>query len=291
MDFSIERRGRDYWASYGDAPPFFIGRRLRYQGREGLGTAYPGCPAAPIRFAADDYRTRFGIWADVIAPTIACEGGSFTALNSYDRAAFSFGIGQFAAHIPDGDFVRLFRVLLGMPEACAYFPNLRLGDGRICAIDPSGRVAPLEDAASTRALRAWLNPDAQTVGAAELDAAARLTHWTLTHKPARTAQVALMVAGFKRTITRAADHLPGMALTGAAASVIGDLVHHGRAGRFLWRKVAAAAADAEPLARLLDIGGPRWVGRMDGLRAEILSRPILGRHVWNARTRDFVPVS
>lgn len=116
MEFGIEARGRDYWGRCGNGAAFFIGRRLRYQGRVGLGNGFPGCPPAPIRYQAEDYRARFGLWADLIAPTIAGEGGSFTALNSYDRAAFSFGIGQFAAHVPEGDFVCLLRTLLELPE-------------------------------------------------------------------------------------------------------------------------------------------------------------------------------
>ncbi len=283
MEFGIEARGRDYWGRCGVGAAFFIGRRLRYQGRVGLGNGFPGCPPAPIRYQAEDYRARFGLWADLIAPTITCEGGSFTALNSYDRAAFSFGIGQFAAHVPDGDFVCLLRTLLELPEAQTYFPTLSVKKGRVCDTNP------LEDASSTRALRHWLNPDPEAVGQQELATAARLIHWTLSSDAARTAQVAQMVAGFQRTLARAAQRLPGRALTGAEACVIADLVHHGRAGRFLWQRVAAALADAEPLARLLEIGGARWTSRVDVLRAQILARPRLGKHVWDANLKAFRP--
>ncbi len=95
MDFDIEQRGRDYWARAGQgAPAFFVGRRVRYQGRQGLSNAVPGAPVmAEDQYRADDFAEALGLWAYAVAPTIACEGGRFTSLNSYDRAAFSYGIG------------------------------------------------------------------------------------------------------------------------------------------------------------------------------------------------------
>ena len=77
-------------------------------------------------------------------------------------------------------------------------------------------------------------------------------------------------------------------LTGAEACVNFDLCHHGRAGAGLTARLAKALADAEPLSRLLEIGAARWGSRVDQLRAEILSRPVLGRHVWDAARSDFV---
>lgn len=288
MDFRIEARGRDYWASCGREAAFFIGRRLAYQGRVGLGTAAPGCPPPPILYSAPAYRARFGLWADLIAPTIACEGSSFTALNSYDRAGFSFGIGQFAAHVPQGDFVHYVRTLLTLPKARLYFPTLTLCAGYVHAVQPTGDPVPLENATSTRALQAWLNPDPAEIGPAEAQAAARLIHWTLHDPAAQAAQVTQMVTSFRRAITRATRHLPGRALTGAEACVIADLVHHGRAGGNLWPRVAAALNEAEPLARLLALGGARWASRVDRLRTEIVTRSALGRHVWDTTNRDFV---
>jgi hypothetical protein len=283
MGFEIEERGRDYWGRCDAGEPYFIGRRLSYQGRVGLGNGFPGCPPPPIRYSSEDYAVRFGLWAALIAPSIACEGGSFTALNSYDRAAFSFGIGQFAAHVPNGDFVCFLKALLGLPDAGFYFPTLAVVGGRICEKEP------LENATSTLALRNWLNPDADAVGPEELSAAARLIHWTLADEGARAAQVAQMVKGFQRTTARAAERVPGRALTGAEACIVADLVHHGRAGRFLWQRVSAALADPEPLARLLDIGGSRWASRVGTLRAEIVARPVLGQHIWDRATGSFIP--
>jgi len=69
-------------------------------------------------------------FGDFIEPTARCEGQSFITLNTYDRARFTFGFAQFAAHEPDGDFVTWFRDMLGQSEASDYFPDLAVKDGR-----------------------------------------------------------------------------------------------------------------------------------------------------------------
>jgi len=69
-----------------------------------------------------------------------------------------------------------------------------------------------------------------------------------------------------------------------------DLLHHGRGGRALWPKVGAALADAEPLARLLEIGGNFWASRKERLRAEIIALPELATYHWVAETCSFVAI-
>ena len=286
MNFQIEQRGRDYWARTGQEPCFFVGRRVRYQGRLGLSNAVPGAPlVAADAYRAQDYTETFGIWAHILAPIIACEGGRFTALNSYDRAAFSFGVGQFAAHVPEGDFVCLMRRLLALPEAKSYFPELGLAKGRIARVgtDPQ----PLEDAVSTAALMAWFNPDAAAIDAAEVQAAARLIHWTRTRPAARRAQMAQMVVSARAHIQRALQKLSLASLAAPYCIVLIDLLHHGRGGGKLWPKVAAALAAADPLAALLAIGAGQWAGRVAQLRADIATMPDLGGVSWDGATDDW----
>lgn len=288
MAFEIEVRGQQFWARLSGEPAFFVGTRLRYGARVGLGSAGRGAPPSAVPYDAADHRPEFGLWADLIAPTVACEGGSFTALNSYDRAGFSFGIGQFAAHVPDGAFVGYLHRLLRLAEAAFYVPDWRLRNGRLHRRAGAGASEPLETATSTAALRAALNPDAREIGPAELQAAARLIHWVTHHEGARRAQVVQMIDDARAQITHRARRVGPRVLTGAEACVIFDLCHHGRAGAGLTARLATALADAEPLSRLLEIGAARWGSRVDQLRAEILSRPVLGRHVWDAARSDFV---
>ncbi|MBU6251853.1 MAG: hypothetical protein KGN98_01525 [Alphaproteobacteria bacterium] len=286
MDFQIEQRGRDYWARTGQEPAFFVGRSVRYQGRQGLSNAVPGVPlvAADV-YRAEDYAETLGIWAYVIAPTIACEGGRFTALNSYDRAAFSFGIGQFAAHVAEGDFVCLVRALLALPEAKSYFPDLILEKGRISL--RGAHPQPLDEATTTAALMAWLNPDPAAIDAAEVQAAARLIHWMRTRPSARRTQVTHMVARARQHMQCAMRKLSLASLSGSYCVVLIDLLHHGRGGAGLWPKVAAALAAPDPLAALLAIGAGPWAGRVAQLRGEIAKIPELGCVFWDGPKGDF----
>ena len=117
---------------------------FRRQDRWGL--AFYGADADPAYSAVD--HAALGTWAHLSEVTVAGEGlVRSTTLNTWDRAAFTFGFLQFAAHVPDGDFVQWFRAMLKHPEAADYFPALRLAGGRIA--DPSG---PLESATSTAGL-------------------------------------------------------------------------------------------------------------------------------------------
>lgn len=287
MDFLIEQRGQDYWASTGAEPGFFVGRAVRYQGRRGLSSAVPNAPGQEEDvYRATQFETEFGIWASVIAPTIACEGGRFTAINSYDRAAFSFGIGQFAAHVPEGDFVHLFRRLLALPEASAYFPELMLAKGRIAVRGKPPQ--PLEDAASTAALMAWLNPDPATIDAREVQVAARLVHWTRTSPAARKAQVAQMVDSARAHLQHAAQNLALRNVGAICCVAIVDILHQGRGGARPWAKMAAALAQPNPLEALLAIGAGAWSARIATLRAAIAHQPDLALAYWDAARGDLV---
>ncbi|MFN5758790.1 MAG: hypothetical protein ACK440_04260, partial [Sphingomonadaceae bacterium] len=69
MNFQIEQRGRDYWARTGQEPDFYVGRRVRYQGRLGLSNTVPGAPlVAADAYRAQDYLETLGIWAHILAP-------------------------------------------------------------------------------------------------------------------------------------------------------------------------------------------------------------------------------
>lgn len=107
--------------------------------------------------------------ADFIAPTSQCEGDNYLTLNTYDRAKFTFGFGQFTANVPGGDFVLFFRDMLALD----YFPNLRVKSGSIVKTSAMGDV-PLETSGLTRPLMDYLNPTAAHIEDDEVAAAAKL---------------------------------------------------------------------------------------------------------------------
>jgi hypothetical protein len=268
IHFSIEREGRTFRARADGGTPFFIGFETSYKDKSS-GEDFEGLYNVPAKelpkllYDAAALRPAFGLWADFIAPTARCEGGNYLTLNTYDRAAFTWGFGQFAAHVADGDFVVFFRDMLSRPEASEYFPNLRIADGRIVKIEGDTAV-PLETAQSTRRLMRYLNPTTSAVEDAEVIAAAKLIHWTTRIAAARELQAHHMVGTFKRLL-RHADARLGLDKRAAdICCVICDILHQGRAK---YKTMAQALATDEPLDELLKLGSIAYPERIKTLKA------------------------
>lgn len=285
--FKILRDGNDFSASADGGTPFFVGRRVPYKGNIGLFNIFGGSKLQKLNFAASDFSAQFGFWADFVEPTAICEGLNFLTLNTYDRAAFTFGFGQFAAHVPNGDFVRYFRAMLALPEAKEYFPNVELVNNRICRTDG---VAPqaLESDTSTQALMDYLNPDLSEVQDAEVIAAAKLIHWTSRSQAARQAQVDQMIATFTSFMLRADKRVGISGRTADQCCVIADVLHQGRGGKMTWPLVDDALKSAKPLEALLRIGEPDYPERRKRLKAEIAKRPNFAARSWDSGTGQFV---
>lgn len=285
--YTIIRNGNDFSVSANDGPAFFVGRRVPYQGHIGLANIVGGSRLKRLVFDPAKFTDRFGFWAEFIDPTTHCEGRNFLALNSYDRAAFTFGFGQFAAHVPGGDFVQYLRSLLGLPDAQDYFPHLRIKDGHIHSIDGAGGSLALEDASSTAKLMAYLNPTLDEVEDAEVIAAARLIHWTTVSVAAQEEQVSQMVATFKSFMTRAQARVGIDGRSADLCCVIADILHHGRGGRMTWPLIDESLKSAKPLEALLSIGVPPWKDRCEKLRKAIAANPNFKTKHWDAESKDF----
>lgn len=287
ISFDIFREGRDYWAAANGGPRFYVGRRVSYERRVGLYNVFPGSPLQKLEFDPKNYLDRFGFWARFIAPTAGAEGRNFLTLNSYDRAAFTFGFGQFAAHVPDGDFVRWLHAMLGLYEAPDYFPELSLVAGRV----HHAALGPLETPSSTAALMRWLNPSSTDIDDAEVAAGARLIHWTANSRPARLAQIAQMIASFRHYLAQADRRGLIDGRTAAECCVIADLLHHGRGGRGVWASIAKALMADDAFDRLIAIGGNQWAERKATLRRLIPAAPEMQTRRWSSAARDFTPPS
>ena len=147
------------------------------------------------------FRPSFGFWADFIHPTAMAEGGLYHTLNTYDSAHFTFSFLQYAAHVPNGDFVVYLRTLLKLPRASEYFPDLTLDAGRVCRITDNGVVA-LESDASTSALIDYLNPSLKEIEDTEVIQAAKFVHWAQNDVAHRHAQIDVGIAHFKEKMAQ-----------------------------------------------------------------------------------------
>lgn len=82
----------------------------------------------PNPFKPEDYKQPEH-WASLITPSAYCESRyGFEALNTYDRANFTIGFIQFAAHTYNDNFhLFLRRAMVERPEqAKRYFPELSM---------------------------------------------------------------------------------------------------------------------------------------------------------------------
>jgi len=204
-----------------------IGARVRFRNRRtgverfGLSNDRPTFGSDFARrflYKANDYRDTFDFWADFIEPTAICEGQSFISLNTYDRARFTFGFGQFAAHVENGDFVRWFRDMLQRPEAVEYFPNLEVRNGHIVKIEDT-RVIVLEDDETTEPLQKYFNPTLDDVEDAEVIAAAKFIHWTVNTDEVQLLQTQHMINTARRLVKQADRRL---GLDGRSGDICGD---------------------------------------------------------------------
>jgi len=294
VHFTILRAGSDISAQPDSATPFDLAERVHFRrlkqhidwvGLSNDAGHFGHATAAQYLYAAADYHATFGFMADFIEPTAICEGRSFLSLNTYDRAHFTFGFGQFAAHVPDGDFIRWFRDMVRRPEAIDYFPELQVKGGRIFKI---GGPVPqqLEDSHSTDALMTYLNPSLNDLEDAEIVAAARLCHWTMHYPDTRLLQVQHMVEVAHGKMHDADIKLNLDGQGGDICCIVFDILHQGR-GTYSEMRKALLAAD--PYAALLKVGSLSEPGRCHNLTEALKThRPVLAAKKWSRAKQAFI---
>ena len=282
VGFSLEE-GNKYFGKI-DGTRFFIGSRVPYQGGKGLVNVRG---ATAQRYDRGQFREQYGFWADFIHPTAMAEGALFHTLNTYDRAFFTFSFLQFAAHVPNGDFVVYLRALLKLPLAAEYFPDLVLVGDRICRVTDLG-PAPLESDTATAPLCDYLNPSRQEIEDTEVIQAAKFVHWAQNDALHRQTQIDVGIANFRRNMERYANRYD---LDGAPAPlclVVADIRHQGRAKS---PAIIAALASHKPLDALLSLGAALYAERVKVLRREInvlLADGAFGDLRYSAAKADFV---
>jgi hypothetical protein len=243
---------------------FLVGRRVRYGAFKGLMNDEP---VPRLRYRAEDWRERHGIWADWIEPIARVEGGHFHTLNTYDRARCTFGFLQAGAHVAGGQFVRWLRAVLALPDAAASFPDLGLDQGRIVHLaDGDGAPRPLEDDRGTAGLLDYLNPGPHEVEDVEVIQAARLIHRVRNDAEARALQVAIGVTALQESLGQYAARYGLDGADDITCLLVADIRHQGRAPHVA---IGRALATTDPHAALLALGAERYPERIARLRAAV----------------------
>ena len=281
--------GNKFFARVGDSPEFIVGRRVSYLGRIGLTNSLThGGP----RYVAADQVAAWGHWATLIEPSAICEGGGFfDRLNTYDRARFTFGFLQDAAHEPESDFVQLLRRLLTLPLAPGYFPDLTLMDGRIAHI-VGGHPTPLETSHSTTALMDYFNPDPKSIEEHEVVNCAKLVHWCAQDPMHRGAQVEVGVAAVRKALPLHHKRYNLDGRSDVTCLLIFDIHHQGRATvKAVRTAIDSAATEEAAWDELLSIGLPDYAERLTTLRKQVtggLASGVFGRRRYVAASNEFV---
>lgn len=284
IHFDVIRDGTQHSSRADAGAKFAVGTQVRYQGNIGL--ANDNSPLGKqFIYKADDFRQTFDFWADFIEPTAICEGRSFLTLNTYDRARFTFGFAQFAAHVPDGDFVIWLRAMLGEPDVNDYFPDLGLEGGRIVKHGATSTI-PLETKDTTEPLMNYLNPSLATVDDEEVVAAAKFIHWTMNHPNTQALQAKQMVATGHALLRRADTRLGLDGVGGDLCCIVMDILHQGR-GTFA--EMLKALKSSDPYKALLTIGAIPQPNRVKTLSKELGARRDAFRAKrWNSAQKEFV---
>ena len=292
IHFDILREGSQFSVRVDGSETMTIGQRVRFRrnGIERFGLSndrsfFGSDFARRFLYKAADSRDIFGFWADFIEPTAMCEGQSFLSLNTYDRARFTFGFGQFAAHVENGDFVRWFRDMLQRPEAIDYFPNLEVRNGRIVKVEDT-RIVILENDDTTEPLQKFFNPTLDGVEDAEVIGAAKFMHWTVNNKEVQLLQTQHMINTALRLVKQADRRLGLDGRTGDVVCVIMDILHQGRGG---FDQMQRALLQSSPFDALMKIGLPGEEARLENLTTALRTRrAALKQKTWSRSDSDFV---
>lgn len=207
-------------------PEFFVAFSTKYENYFGL---YNSSIPSNLLYKADDYSNKFGFWAYFIEATAKAESKtSFICLNTYDRAYFTFGFMQFAAHVPNGDFVHFFKKLLALDNAKDYFPRLELINNRIFYKNANGVLSQLEDDNSSLKLTEYLNPSLKEVEHQELISAARFIHWATNDEAHRNIQVEMSIDLYKENMKKYHKRLNLNGYPAKVCFMVCDILHQGR---------------------------------------------------------------
>lgn len=251
-------------------PKFVIGYKTMYTGNTGL---YNISVNPALSYKPSDYQQKFGFWAYFIFPTASAESkGSYFCLNTYDRAKFTFSFMQYAAHVPNGDFIKFFKKLLALPNAPDYFPKLVLKGGQINYINSNSTLTVLEDTTSTEKLMNYLNPSLTEIENQELICSARFVHWAMNDAEHRNIQVETAIEHFKNNMIDYAKRFKLNGVPAKVCQVICDIRHQGRSTN---DRIAAALntnGDYEKAySNLLTIGAANYSSRITTVKNTIAS--------------------
>jgi hypothetical protein len=282
----------------GDMQDFLVGKEIDQPVKKYHGISVPVSSYWGPKFVGDDYVEQIDHWAYLLEATGTCESKNRMVLvNTYDRAKFTFGFYQLAAHTPNDNLILLFRELIKLPNFVKYFPDLAMHSGHLHRIDSQGTSTDLETEMATgpggeinlQFFMNYLNPNRKLIDEQEVLMAARLIHWSLTDPEALAAQVRVSADILQRKMAQ--RHHPKLGLDGKSdviCTIVCDMLHQGRAR---YSEIKPILSAAQPVDTLLTFKDNVYGTRNATLRSAIQTMTAqgkLGTKVYHAAGNEFL---
>lgn len=289
--------GKWFARELSDGKRFLVGREVNQPRKKYHGICVPVAEYWGPTFSAAEYADDLDHWAHLLEVTGHCESKNhFVLVNTYDRAKFTFGFYQLAAHTPRDNLILLFRALSELPDFQEYFPELRMIDGRLARVSKDGSVTDLEVEMDTgpggefnlQLFMNFLNPRRVPIDEQEILNAARLIHWTVNDPAARLTQVQVSAVLLQSKLPRYSRKLDLDGKPDTICALLCDILHQGR-GTFA--QLRPLLAQPDPEAALLSFKDAEWGQRNKDLRDAIKRSKEaggLGTRRYSAAANEFV---
>lgn len=265
-----------YYATIGGGAEFYVSNATRYENYRGL--YQPGSKLYGPKYVAADSFNLYGSAAAMVGAIAEGESsGYFNRVNSYDRAAFTFGFFQLAAHTPKDNLILLFRKLAAESDGFRrMFPDLSVRDGLLHREISPGHHVSLEkeyprpghqDEMNLKDFMEYLNPSGASIDTQELEAAAKLISLANSDAGTNSIQVNLAVGIKMGKIRNRYDRWYGLdGESDLVCTAIADIHHQGRGTKTQVREALRAATVAGKVTALCRIGETGYAERCSKLR-------------------------
>jgi hypothetical protein len=244
----------DYFAKLPGVAEYYVARSTDYLSRRGL--MQPMSKLYGPRYTIPAFTGEYGTVAGMLGVISAGESsGYFNRLNTYDRAAFTLGFFQLAAHTPNDNLILLFRrAASGNSTFQALFPDLKLVDG-VLHRDLGTHTLSLEKQyprpghpteMNLKDFMTYLNADGVSVDDTELSTSARLIHLANSDEAFNQLQVnvaAQITMRKLRNIYSVWYSLDGV--SDLICTAIADIHHQGRGTRIEVKNALSSASTVQ----------------------------------------------
>jgi hypothetical protein len=263
--FELKKSGPRWTARRSDitgSEEFYVGSEILDAAKKFFGIFHPVSKYYGPTFDAPNATALLDQWAYLLDVTAFCESKlRFNLINTYDRARFTFGFYQLAAHTPDDNLILFFRAALNDPEFRLLFPDLALRGEKVFRVASDGTATDLEEQFFDEQSGEWqikrfmtyLNPNRTEIDEQEVLQAARVIWWANNSETCRNLQT--IVAGNILQSKMSDRYAQWYDLDGQldiVCAIIADIHHQGRGTKTAVRNALKAT---NPTKALLAVGG------------------------------------